>query len=216
MTESNRTLNRFSAVSAGIAWNALLMQLVLTFTTSLQNGHGPVYALVLYFGYFTILSNLLAALVLTAAVLPADGRAFWRIFRAPWLRTGATAAMLMVGLVYFLILRHTWQPQGLQWFTDALLHYLMPLLMLAFWVLCSRRGGLAWRDLPHCLIYPVTYLLYVFARGALTGLYPYPFIDVPAIGLAQALGNALFILTGFSLLCAGLFAANRFIGEPAG
>lgn len=215
MSASSENSRRYSAVSAGIVWNALLMQLVLTIEASMDNGKTLSYALLLYSGYFTILTNLLAALVLTAALLPPSDNRFWRTLRRPWLRTAVTAAILVVGLVYFLILRHAWQPQGLQWFTDALLHYLNPLLMLAFWIRVSRRGDLAWRELPCCLIYPLAYLLYVFARGALTGMYPYPFIDVPAIGHAQAFCNALAILAGFGSLCGVLFWLNRTAGRPA-
>ena len=48
--------------------------------------------------------------------------------------------------------------------------------------------------------YPITYFVYALARGALLDSYPYPFIDVAAIGYNQALLNALGLLVVFVLV----------------
>ena len=46
-------------------------------------------------------------------------------------------------------------------------------------------------------------------RGGLTGLYAYPFIDVPVIGYPRALGNALGLLVAFLLLGWAFLALAR-------
>jgi Na+/H+-dicarboxylate symporter len=47
------------------------------------------------------------------------------------------------------------------------------------------------------------YLLFALSRGALSGFYPYPFIDVSKLGLGKVLLNSLGLLVAlviFSLL----------------
>jgi hypothetical protein len=58
-------------------------------------------------------------------------------------------------------------------------------------------------------VYPLAYLVYVFARGAVTGLYPYFFVDVPVIGWQAAARNAALVCAAFVLVCGVLLAANR-------
>lgn len=209
MPELSIEVRRYCAFAAGVVWCALLLQAVLTTITSLDNGKGFGHAVLVYFGYFTILSNLLVASVLSAAARPGASTGFWRILQQSWLRASATAAIIIVGLLYFLILRHTWQPTGLQKLADGMLHYLAPVLTLIFWTAVCRHDRLAWRDLPRSLIYPMLYLVYVFMRGAVSGLYPYPFINVADIGLQQALANALGILAVYTALAVLLFVLNR-------
>ena len=57
-------------------------------------------------------------------------------------------------------------------------------------------------------------IAYAMARGAITGFYPYPFIDVPALGIARVIVNALAILAGFFAI-AILLSLLVFIGEAA-
>jgi hypothetical protein len=62
----NRNLQNFTAVAALIGWAELLLQLWLTVGTVLGQGRGWPMARVIYFGFFTILTNLLATLALSA------------------------------------------------------------------------------------------------------------------------------------------------------
>ena len=57
------------------------------------------------------------------------------------------------------------------------------------------------------LLYPAIYLVYLLLRGALFGLYPYPFIDAGELGYPRMLINAsLFfvIFLGLGLLVVAL------------
>jgi hypothetical protein len=63
---------------AGVAWFGVLLQLYLSLKSSVANGKTIAEGLIIYFGYFTILTNILVALVLTLPlVAPASsaGRA---------------------------------------------------------------------------------------------------------------------------------------------
>ena len=170
-------------------------------------GKGYGFALVQYVGFFTILTNGLCAVVFTAHAWHGGQGALWRGLRSAWFATSAACSIVVVGAVYFLVLRHLWQPQGAQWAADAMLHYLVPVLFAGFWWRAVPAGSLHWGQLPHMLAYPAVYLVYVFVRGAILGLYPYPFIDVTALGYGMALRNA----TGLFLLFAGLSATAIFV-----
>ena len=203
----NPSLRNFATVAALVGWAALGLQLWLTVTLVLGQGRGWGMALVIYFGFFTILSNLLATLVLSA----------WRIgpgfpghgwLTRPVTLTTAASAITIVGLVYFFILRHTWQPEGAQFVADAMLHYVMPVFMVLFWAWAVPPRAVPWASAPWLLLYPLVYLVYVFARGELVSLYPYPFIDVLTIGYPAAMRNSAGLIVAYALV-AGLYAGLK-------
>ena len=77
-----------------------------------------------------------------------------------------------------------------------------------------RATGLSWKDAVSWLVYPGVYLVYVLARGAVSGLYPYPFVDVNVLGYGGVLARAagfLLVFLGMGLL---VVAVGRWI-EPA-
>ena len=178
-------LSMFAAGIASIAWAALILQLWLTLGIVIGQGRGVGMGLVVYFGFFTVLTNLLAALVVSAHVA-GPGFPGHRRLSSPVTLTTAAAAITIVSLVYFLILRHVWKPQGLQFVVDAALHYAVPLLMVVFWARAVRPDTLKWRDAPGLFAYPLAYLVYVFLRGEVFGLYPYGFVDVLKLGYGTA------------------------------
>jgi len=178
-------------IVALLGWFALIAQ----FYILINSGAAPVPELVIrFFSYFTILSNLLVAIGCTVLLVrPVK----------PGTLTALTVYILIVGLVYNVILRFLWQPQGLQWVVDELLHTVVPVLFFIYWFVFVSKNKLAWNSFWPWLIYPLVYIVYTFIRGAFSGFYPYPFLDVSAIGYGTALINAagvavLFI--GMSLL----------------
>lgn len=82
----------------------------------------------------------------------------------------------------------------------------MPVLFVAYWWVAVPAGGVRWADIPGWVLYPVVYFLYVMVRGALSGVYPYPFIDASALGYARSLGNAAGMLLGFAVVAVLLVA----------
>lgn len=197
-----------SAALALLAWAALLLQLLLSVRLALANGHGIGHGLLVYTGFFTILSNLLVALVLTAwAGAGRRGRPGW--LRRPGTAAVAAAGIAVVAIAYHLLLRQVWDPRGWQLLADQLLHYLVPAGYLLWWWRVPGRARLRWRQWPWWLVWPMAYLVYALARGELTGLYPYPFIDVPRLGYGAALANAGAILVGYGLVAAALLQLTR-------
>lgn len=205
-----KTARVLAALGVLVAALALSLQFALLVNTQRQAGHGVVHALLLYLGFFTVLTNALCGLVF-AAYLPRQTRSTQlRSLQSSWLTTSAAVAIAVVGVVYFAVLRRLWHPTGLQFWVDAALHYGTPLLFLAFWVAGVPRCSVRWTDLSRILLYPLLYLVYVFARGAATGLYPYFFIEIPAIGIAATARNTLLVIAAFLVVACSLILLNRF------
>lgn len=75
------------------------------------------------------------------------------------------------------------------------------------------RGALLWRDAAVAFAFPAAYAVYVFVRGEMAGVYPYPFFDVLKIGYGAALLNAAglsvaFVLVGFAFVALKRGAAS--------
>lgn len=202
------SLRRFAGLAAVLGWATLALQLVLSIQLALGNGRPLWWGVFMYLGFFTILTNLLVALVLSASAHRAPGR-LWAFLRAPGTASAAAASITVVGLVYVLVLRGIWQPQGLFWLADVLLHYAMPLLFLAYWWLAVPARELSWRRLPRWWLYPLGYLAYALVRGAIAGLYPYPFIDVGALGWARTAANAAGVWLAYSAVALLIIGIGR-------
>jgi hypothetical protein len=189
----------YAAMGALLGWFALVLQLYLMLVRDPAAVLGVV---ITYFSFFTILTNFLVALVFTAAALrqrPAWGQ--W-LLRAS-VQAGTAVYIAIVGIVYQLLLRHLWNPQGAQWVADLLLHSIIPVGYVLYWSLFAPRDGLTWRNAIGWLVYPGAYLVYTLARGAVSGVYPYPFVDVTALGYGGVFARSaglLLVFFGMGLL----------------
>jgi hypothetical protein len=191
-----------------LVWFGVLLQLVLSLQLAQANGKSLIEGVLVYLGYFTVLSNGFVALVLTLPLADATTRP-GRFFARPVVQSCAAISIVLVGLGYHLLLRHIWNPQGLQWLADGLLHYVTPLLFCLYWLWFAPKQGLGvWALLAACL-YPLAYFVYALLRGAWLGSYPYPFIDVGVIGYGQACRNALGLLLAYVVVGALLLALGR-------
>ncbi len=164
-----RALAGLTAI-AGCA--ALALQLALTLSNTPSVGAG----LWLYLGFFTILTNLLVAAMASAL---ATGRT--RFLTGTRTRMALTAAIVMVGAAYWLLLAGTWKPQGWQLVADVMLHTTQPLFAIATWW-AWRDGHLNWSDVPSAAIWPAAYAVYALGRGAADGWYAYWFLDPTTMG----------------------------------
>jgi len=196
-----------TAIIATIAWDALLLQFILLLDANWDT-KGPALATIQFFSYFTILSNLLVALVCTFTLVRKPGR-MQRFFSSARVRGAAALYIGVTGCVYFAILSALWAPTGFQWLADVSLHYAVPLMYLALWLVFTPRQTLEWSDLPRWLAFPLVYLVWALARGAWVHEYPYPFIDVDALGIARVLLNALGVTAFFAVVGLLLIGFNR-------
>lgn len=153
-------------------------------------------------GFFTILTNLLMAVTMVTIAVTGRRMSFG------WMSM-LTVSMIMVGLVYHMLLAHLFILSGLRWWIDQALHTILPAVMLWFWLMeTSRHAPRAGQPLTW-LIWPAGYAVYAMLRGALSGRYSYPFLNVDQLGLATVAMTMAGLLLGFAALAYALY----FIGQ---
>ncbi len=155
-----------------------------------------------------LLLIVLVALALSASALGPSGETK-RFFGRPDVHSMIAMSIVIVSLIYNLLLRQLWHPQGWHLLADVLMHDVMPLLFVLHWWLVIPKASLHWRQVGAWQVYPAAYFLYALARGALNGWYPYPFLDVPTLGYGQVLINAVVILLAFVAVGLALVALAR-------
>ena len=106
-------------------------------------------------------------------------------------------------------MRNVWNPQGLNVIANDLLHYVTPILFLAYWWFYFPKGALRWNYPFIWGLYPTAYLIYALTRGSIIGSYPYGFIDPIAIGYQRTMINAVGLLIAFIALGFILMALGR-------
>jgi len=188
---------------------ALLSQLYLIIQNRVVT---VVETIIRYFSFFTILTNLIVAICITVLLMNQSSK-LGNWFSKPKTLTAITVYITIVGVVYNAILRFLWQPQGLQFITDELLHTVIPLLFILYWFLFVPKNGLEYKQFLPWLIYPLIYILYTAVHGAITGFYPYPFVNVAELGYPRVLINTAGLLVAFSGLSLFLIAIAKYMSR---
>lgn len=140
-----------------------------------------------FFSYFTIESNIAAAVVLViGAVLlvlrRADDPRWYTVLRA-----AVVAYMAITGLVYNLLLRGlpvTAGGESPPW-TNEVMHLIAPIYLVLDWLLAPGRTPLPWKHIATVLAFPIVWVFYTMVRGPLVfdqvkevqTWYPYPFLN---------------------------------------
>ena len=205
---STRHLSLYRALAAVIAAGGLVLQCYLSLTRSLSEGQSLSQGLVMFLGYFTILTNLLVSVALTIPLLARESKPA-QVLTESFIVAGIAASILFVSLAYHVLLRSLWNPQGVHLVADDILHYITPALFLIYWFAYMRKGPLRWSDPLVWGIYPTVYFIYVLVRGEVIGSYPYGFIDVNSIGYPKTLVNAVGLLLIFVILGLGIVVIDR-------
>lgn len=190
----NSSLRNYAFFAAVVTWLSVWVQ----FYFLMEGRTGSILGTVSQFlGYFTIISNIAVAACFTGFFLKGEWKSF---LTRPGTQSAVTVYILAVGILYNLLLRSIWHPQGLQRISDEILHSLSPLMMLFFWIVYVPKFTLHWQNVKYWLTLPVAYFTYVMVRGAITGFYPYPFINVTRLGYAKVMMNGCLLLLVFVVL----------------
>lgn len=198
----------YRPIAAVLGWFAIVLQygLILRYETD-----GDVLAAAIrLLAYFTMLSNILVALAMTLPWL-APGSKGGAFFDRPSVRTAIAAYIIVVSAVYYTVLRKLWNPEGWQHVADTIEHAAVPILYVLDWLLFVPKRDLSARSVPWWLIFPLSYAGYSLCHGAITGFYPYPFLDVTKLGYAQVLRNMALLTAIFGLLGLGLVGLGRIL-----
>jgi hypothetical protein len=188
-----------------LGWFALTGQFYLIIKNRITSIPETIFR---YFSYFTILTNLIVAVCCTV-LLKASNSGLNKFLSKSNVLTAIAVYITIVGLVYNTILRFLWKPEGLQWLIDELLHSVIPLLFIVFWLFFVERGKIPLKSVLVWLLYPLIYLIYILIRGAVSSFYPYPFIDVGKIGYNKTVINSSGMLAAFLAISILFIALNR-------
>jgi len=159
-----------------------------------------------FFGYFTILSNLLGAYALVWGAVRFIRRskpsAAYEVVRG-----SATAALAIVGIVFGLLLSGIESDAVIPW-VDTVHHVVMPIGIVLDWLLWAPDRRIAWRRSLPWLIYPLAFLAWTLVRGAVVGWYPYWFLDPADGGAAGGPGGVALYSVGIAV---GFFAVSALL-----
>ncbi|MFI5529764.1 Pr6Pr family membrane protein [Kitasatospora sp. NPDC051853] len=158
-----------------------------------------------FFSYFTILGNVLGmGVFLVGGLQGLRGRG-----RVPDLLRGAAALYLAVtGLVYLVALQGLGLGLTLPW-VDDVLHRVMPVVVLADWLIDPPRRRIEYHRALRWLLFPLLYLPYTLIRGHVTDWYPYPFLDpgrhggYARVAVASAMITVAFLGIGALIVVIG-------------
>jgi hypothetical protein len=186
--------------TAAIAWAALVGRYI-------SGGDFEALSLtLLYFSYFTILSNIVAALTLTELAVRPAGAPGW--LTRPPVVAATTLYMSVTGLST--LPPPAWLPQQWPLICDSLLHYIVPALFFGIWLTGMPKGRLSFAYIPKWLVFPICYGIFSQIFGPF-----YRAFDVQALGLAHVLSNTVWMTICFVSLSANLVVIDHALGRAA-
>ena len=154
-----------------------------------------------FFAYLTIQSNIVFVVITVLAGLLA-----LRLDADPqWLATARATVLtctVTAGLVYALIVQQSGErgfPISVPW-SDVLLHFVLPVVALADWVIAPGRGRAQWRAIALAVTFTLGWGGVTLVRGAVVGWYPYFFLDPDQL---NSVGECFL----FSGIAVGVFVA---------
>jgi len=193
------TKARAFAIAAGISWFDMGLSFILNLFDVYPSTDIPPYSygnnapglegalgrLFDWMSYFTNLSNVLVAIVLTmlARNLYRTGL-LWGT-----LRMDSLLMISVTGLIFAIVLAPDSSPEGLYIVTNALSHYIIPALTVVMFLILGPRRQISFATIFTALIIPIVWAVVILIRGAFIDAYPYGFLNAAALGLGTAIVN---------------------------
>jgi hypothetical protein len=185
---------------------ALTLQFSLSIPSFMANGASFGRAVLHFVSFLTIVTNTALTLVYLSALTS------WPVLdplRRPVARATAVSVVLLVFLYYHFVLGPTKSHESLWYLANLLLHYVLPLFHVTWWVLAQQHGQLRWHDLPIMALVPLAYLPYALGLGSFIGSYPYPILELNRLSFLEVMANAGQVAVGLALLCVFIILADR-------
>jgi hypothetical protein len=202
--EAPRYAPVFFWINAVVAWCAVGLSFVLSISGYYVDALDPAKASILgntadgidtpwerffdWITYFTILSNIVVAVVLTMLIARPTVFARQDATGAVWraLRLDSVLMITITGLVYNVLLAEAGKT-GWDLLSNTLLHWVVPLLTPIVWIIAGPRGLITLRTIAAAMVLPLLWAGFALMRGLVVGAYPYSFLDVEANGLPSVL-----------------------------
>jgi hypothetical protein len=147
-----------------------------------------------FFSFFTIEANIRTVVVFLVGGLLDPRTTRWAYFRG-----AVTLYMVITGIVYAGLLSNVDVQLQSPW-TNAVLHKVLPLLLLADWVFFPPWARVSAAKAQAWLAFPLAYFAYSLVRGPFAHFYPYPFLDPRPHGYEHVIGYAIVLAVGMAVL----------------
>lgn len=202
---------------AAVVVAAVLTQLTVSMARTAESGGDVATVFANFFSFFTILSNVIAAVVLAWAATTSLRRPERALTSLPLSAALAAAStfMIITGIVYNALLRGITLPQGAEpvpW-SNEVLHLIGPVFLLLDLLVGPARRALRWRVAAVIVAFPLLWTAYTLIRGPLVTnptsgepfWYPYPFLNPNGPG-GWGMVVVYVLVIAVAFVAAGLFA----------
>ena len=187
----------FAALLAVTAFSGIAIRVYL----HQETGKTALDAFSWLYQFFTIWSNTLVMLAMTGVAT--------NKFDDRLTNFMATVAIMGVGIIFHLLLSSPPNQQGLDLLANLITHTFVPLLSLAWWLAFQTKSHFNWGYSFAGMLFPAVYCLYALLRAEYSGFYPYPFIDLSALGALGLIKSILSISVAFFTLGLILIASSK-------
>lgn len=200
----NNKSNKVSAFLSILCWFTVILQLILI----ILNRQASVFETIIrFFTFFTILTNILVAIVFTANWLQPKNS--FQFFNKPNTQLAIAVYIFVVGFVYNTILRFIWQPKGWDKVADELLHLIIPIVYILFWYFKFSKKEINYKSVFGWLLFPIIYIVIVMIRAYFSGYYPYPFLHVGNLGVEKVVYNSILMTLFFVVVSVVFYQINN-------
>lgn len=188
------------ALNAACAWVGLLLD---TYSSAvglndyphpdphlLGDNSSAVGRLIDTYSYFTILSVLLVAVIMTILAIKPSGHG--RVFKV--LRLDTLVMITVTGIIFWALLAGTFTPLGIDVISNQFDHTITPVVTIVVFLLVGPRNWIRWWTIPAAIVLPLAWAVYTLVRGSFIQAYPYTFLDVSKWGLASVLTTTAMIM----------------------
>lgn len=183
------------AVTALLAILSVGAQLLLVIG-NVNIGFGPSEAplgqrIFEFFCYFTVQSNIFVGIA-TAMLFfrPDRDGAIWRV-----LRIGSMFGITVTLSIYHFVLSPLANFTGIAAVSNIGLHYVVPIFAILGWMFFGPHPRVTWKSLLLATIWPASYIVLTVVQGAVTGFYPYPFVNISKLGFTTVALNGVGVVS---------------------
>ena len=170
-----------------------------------------------YFAYFSIQGTLIAGVMLAYT-----GWLSWtgtpEKKQVTIARMSATTYSVVIAVVYNALLRDlppVAADVGYDWPTapNEMLHVWAPILLTIEWLVFTKHKALRWNAAFWAWAFPFAWLVFTIARGAVTGWWPYFFIDPTDEGGVPGMLTYIFGIMAFMFVVASLLLPAQLLSR---
>lgn len=200
------------AATAACVLAGIVIQLVISWRTPGFFGGSPLNRALNVFAFFTIQSNVLVGV--TCGLLAVRPRAS-RVFAV--LRLTSLVGITVTFVVFHVVLSRLLDLDTWAQAANQLQHTVVPVLAVVGWLVFGPRGLTSPRVARLTVVFPLLFVVFTMVRGPLAShWYPYPFVDVTALGYARVAVNGLWVALLFIGVAAGATWLDRRLPDQAG